>query len=483
MIGFPPRYGTTYSLEKRTPAEQLVIAWMAVETMGWEISEVTPDSITAFTNFSLRSWNEQVSIRITTEGIELFSVSTGVQVLDFFRNRQNIRRLLKEMAFIDARTAAEQLAEQYEIRKERFHVQGSQAHLTHNRRVVHGFMNVFRPVKGYFITPILITLQVLLFLILTNKWLFPESTWFTIDPNVLLQAGANYKPLTLFGEPWRILTANFLHADGLHLFFNMYGLMVCGIYLESILGKWRFLVIYLLCGIGGAMASLWWHDQLVSVGASGAVFGLFGFMLIMLLHRFVEPAERKALLISFSIYLVLSLSAVFFTDYFDHAWHIGGLLTGAFLAQIIYPGLRTPALKFTRTAWATSITGVLLFSTYFLLPRDVNVYIEKLKKLDENFIIAAVVYNNHSDEDRKKLLKDFGIYYMNENLRIMDEIDQLSLSHDSRAHNKLLRRLITTQKRMYNYSYKTLVEGRNRYDKEILEAISELGKMQKLLED
>jgi hypothetical protein len=72
---------------------------------------------------------------------------------------------------------------------------------------------------------------------------------------------------------------------------------------------------------------------------------------------------------------------------------------------------------------------------------------------------------------------------MNENLRIMDEIDQLSLSHDSRTHNKLLRRLITTQKSMYNYSYKTLVEGRNRYDKEILEAISELGKMQKLLED
>lgn len=482
MIGFPPRYGTTYRLENRTSAEQLMIAWMAVEKMGWEISTVNPDSITAFTNFSLRSWNEQVSIRITEEEIELFSVSTGVQVLDFFRNRQNIRRLLKEMTIINTDTPAELLLSQYEERKAQFSQAENFVHLTHNTRIVSGFMNVFRPVKGYFITPILITLQVLLFLVLTNKWLFPQSTWWTIDPQALLDIGANYKPLTLFGEPWRLLTANFLHADVLHLFFNMYGLMVCGIYLESLLGKWRFLLIYLLCGIGGGMASLWWHDRLVSVGASGAVFGLFGFILMLLLHRFLQPGERKALLISIGIYLVFSLSAVFFVDNFDHAWHIGGLITGAILAWIIYPGLRTST--FTRTAWAAGIMSSLFIGIYFLLPRDVNIYIEKLEKMDENFVLAAVVYNNqHSGEERKKLLKDFGIYYMNENLRIMDEIDQLSLSADSRNHNKLLRRLITTQKSMYNYSYKTLEEGKNRYDKEILEAIHELGKMQKLLSD
>ncbi len=153
MIGFPPRYGTTYRLENRTSAEQLMIAWMAVEKMGWEISSVTPDSITAFTNFSLRSWNEQVSIRITEDEIELFSVSTGVQVLDFFRNRQNIRRLLKEMALIHADTPAGSLVTQYEERKGQFSQTEDFVHLTHNTRIVSGFMNVFRPVKGYFITP------------------------------------------------------------------------------------------------------------------------------------------------------------------------------------------------------------------------------------------------------------------------------------------------------------------------------------------
>ncbi|MRG46374.1 rhomboid family intramembrane serine protease [Chitinophaga sp. SYP-B3965] len=478
MIGFPPRYGTTYDLENRTSAEQLMIAWMAVEKMNWEISTVTPDSLTAFTNFSLRSWNEQVSIRITEEGLELFSVSTGVQVLDFFRNRQNIRRLLKEMDLINANTSTEQLAAQYEERKVQLDRKEDFVHLTHNTRIVSGFMNVFRPVKGYFITPILITLQVLIFLLLTNKWLFPESTWWTISPQALLDVGANYKPLTLFGQPWRLLTANFLHADVLHLFFNMYGLMVCGIYLESLLGRWRFLLIYLLCGIGGGIASLWWHDRLVSVGASGAVFGLFGFILTLLLHRFLQPGERKALLISIGIYLVFSFSAVFFADNFDHAWHIGGLLTGAVLALGIYPNMQT------RTVWVAGLMTSLFIGIWFMLPRDVNIYIEKLEKMDENFVLAAVVYNNqHSGEERKKLLKDYGIYYMNENLRIMDEIDQLSLSADSRNHNKLLRRLITTQKSMYNYSYKTLEEGKNRYDKEILEAIHELSRMQKQLGD
>ncbi|MGN7719484.1 rhomboid family intramembrane serine protease [Chitinophaga sp. 22620] len=484
MIGFPPRYGTTYSLENRSSAEQLTIFWLAVEKMDWQVSEVTPNSITAFTNFSLRSWNEQVSIRFAAEEIGLFSVSTGVQVLDFGRNRQNIKRLLKAVAAIAAETSAETLEEIYTERQQRIRPEGEAIHLTRSRQVVAGFMQVFRPVKGYYITPILIVLNVFIFLLLTNKWLFPASSGWAPDLQVLEQAGASFKPLTLFGEPWRLLTSGFLHADVLHLFFNMYGIMVSGIYLEPLLGRWRFLLVYLLCGIMASLTSLWWYDITPTLGASGAVFGLFGFILTLSLHRFLEPGERKALLTSIGLYIVMSLSTIFLSTNFDHASHIGGLLSGMLLAQLLYPGLQKNAARnviVRSTVLAATLVLAVIAAVYLLLPRDVNDYMAKRARLDENYILASGVYHARNDEEKMNWLKNYAIYYMDENLRIMDEIDSLSLSFDSKRQNKLLRRLYSTRRQIFTWNYRTLHEGRNKYDAQIIKAVHELEEMHRQL--
>lgn len=477
MIGFPPRYRTTWSFENRSPAEQLTIFWLAVEKMGWQVSEVTPGSITAFTNFSLRSWNEQVSISFATEEVSLFSVSTGVQVVDFGRNRQNIKRLLKTVAAIAAETSPETLHAAYEERQPRIRPEGDAIHLTRSRPVVAGFMQVFMPVKGYFITPILIVLNVFIFLLLTNKWLFPESSGWAPHQQVLEHFGASFKPLTLFGEPWRLVSAAFLHADGLHLFFNMYAIMVCGIYLEPLLGRWRFLLVYLLCAIMASLTSLWWYDITPTLGASGAVFGLFGFILTLSLHHFLEPGERKALLTSIGLYILLSLSTIFLSTNFDHASHIGGLVAGMLLAQLLYAGLQknaTRGVMLRSTALAAGLMLVIISAVYWLLPRDVNDYMTKRARLDENYVLASGVFRGQNDEERMRWLKNYAIYYMDENLRIMDEIDGLSLGYDSRQQNKLLRKLYNTRKRIFTMNYNTLREGRNRYDLQIIEAVHEL---------
>ncbi|AWO01632.1 hypothetical protein DLD77_07955 [Chitinophaga alhagiae] len=477
MIGFPPRYSTSCVLENRSPAEQLVILWLALEKTGWNISTVHPDGLFAFTRFSLRSWNEQVSITPGPENIRLNSVSTGAQIFDFGRNRQNIRRLQQAIAEVNAGYSPEQLAVIY---AERQHLTGNKTgtvHLTPERQ---GFLSIFKPARGYFITPILILLNILTYLVLTNKWLFAGGTWWAPDVNVLEQAGANFKPLTLFGQPWRLLTAGFLHADVLHLFFNMYGIMIGGTYMEPLLGKWRFLAVYLLCLLGASMASLWWYDITPTLGASGAVFGLFGFILALLLHRLVEPHERRALLISIGIYLAFSLSSIFFQTNFDHGAHIGGLLMGLLLGQLLFKGLPAPATA-KNTLPATTLAVALLAAAYFMLPRDVNVYIKKLQQLDENFILSYGVYNSRTEAEKEKWLKNYSMYYMDENLRIMDEIDRLSLGIDSRKRNTLLRRLVLTQKKVFDYNYRTLAEGKNSYDQQILEALRELAEMQKEL--
>lgn len=484
MIGFPPRYGATISVENRSSAEQLVIFWMAAEKLGWQLSEITPDSITAFTNFSLRSWNEQVSIRFTPEGTELFSVSTGMQVLDFGRNRQNIKRLLKTVAAIAAETSTETLLALYEERRQHIRPEGESIHLTHSRPVVAGFMQVFKPVKGYFITPIIIVLNVFVFLLLTNKWLFPQSSGWAPNQQVLEQAGASFKPLTLFGEPWRLVASAFLHMDVLHLFFNMYGIMVCGIYLEPLLGRWRFLMVYLLCAVMASLSSLWWHDITPTLGASGAVFGLCGFIITLSLHRFLQAGERKALLTSVGLYILLNLSTVFLSTNFDHASHIGGLLAGMLLAQLLYPGLQKNATRkvaLRSTALAAGLMVFIISTVYVLLPRDVNDYMEKRARMDENYILASGVYRVKSDEEKMNWLKNYAIYYMDENLRIMDEVDRLSLSYDSRQQNKLLRKLYVTRKNLFTWNYRTLQEGRNRYDRQIIEAVHELEEMHRQL--
>jgi rhomboid protease GluP len=475
MIGFPPRYSTSCTLQNRTIAEQLAILQLAFRQTGWNISEASPTGITAFTHFSLRSWNEQVSATLTDGTVRLNSASTGAQVFDFGRNRQNVRRLQQVIAAVDAAYSAEQLAA---IQLPATGPRVDAVHLTPRRQ---GFLSIFKPARGYFFTPILIILNILVYLVLTNKLLFAGSSWWSADVKVLEQAGANFKPLTLFGQPWRLLTAGFLHADIVHLFFNLYGIMIGGSYLEPLLGKWRFLAVYLLCTIGASIASLWWYDITPTLGASGAVFGLFGFIFTLLLRRLVEPHERKALLISIGIYLAFSLATVFMHTNFDHGAHIGGLLTGMLLGVLFFKGLTSPA-SFKNMAPGTAMVAALLAALYFLLPRDVNVYIKKLQQVDENFLLSYGVYSSRTEEEKVKWLKNYSMYYMDENLRIMDEIDRLSLGIDSRKRNALLRRLVLTQKNVFDYNYRTLVEGRNRYDKQILEALRELSEMQRQLE-
>lgn len=477
MIGFPPRYSTSCVLENRSPAEQLVILWLALEKTGWNISEISPDRLIAFTHFSLRSWNEQVSITPGPENIRLNSVSTGAQIFDFGRNRQNIRRLQQAITAVNTEYDHEQLGAIY---AERQHLVGSKTGTVQLTPARQGFLSIFKPARGYFITPILILLNILIYMVLTNKWLFAGGTWWAADVAVLEQAGANFKPLTLFGQPWRLITAGFLHADVLHLFFNMYGIMIGGSYLEPLLGKWRFLAVYLLCLLAASMASLWWYDITPTLGASGVVFGLFGFIFALLLHRLIEPHERRALLISIGIYLAFSLSSIFFQTNFDHGAHIGGLLMGLLMGQLLIKGLPSPA-TLRNTLPATALAAALLAILYFMLPRDVNVYIRKLQQLDENFILSYGVYNSRTEAEKEKWLKNYSMYYMDENLRIMDEIDRLSLGMDSRKRNVLLRRLVLTQKKVFDYNYRTLAEGKNSYDQQILEALRELAEMQKQL--
>jgi membrane associated rhomboid family serine protease len=131
-------------------------------------------------------------------------------------------------------------------------------------------------------------------------------------------------------EPWRFLTAAFLHSPGslLHILFNMYALWLVGPYLEQALGRWRFVALYLLAAVGGQVGVTLlaspvegggWFTPVV--GASGAVFGLFGAVLVVL--RRLGRDARQIL-----VFLVLNAVIGFIVPGIAWQAHLGGLVTG-----------------------------------------------------------------------------------------------------------------------------------------------------------
>jgi rhomboid protease GluP len=146
----------------------------------------------------------------------------------------------------------------------------------------------------------------------------------------LIRWGANYGPLTLQGQWWRLFTSMFVHVGIFHLVVNMWCLWNLGRLAEWQLGRVTFVLIYLGAGLGGGLASLMWHPNIVSAGASGALFGLAGALIsaFRLGGISVPGQELKRYiggLVPFCIYN-LFLGAVI--PFIDNAAHIGGLVAG-----------------------------------------------------------------------------------------------------------------------------------------------------------
>ena len=197
------------------------------------------------------------------------------------------------------------------------------------------FIEFLRPKKGYFITPIIIYINILVFIIMV----FAGLGFISFKSHDLLNWGANFRPLTTDGEWWRLLTSIFLHGGLVHLMANMYGLLFVGLFLEPLLGKTKYLVAYLLTGILASCVSLWWHDATVSVGASGAIFGLYGLFIALLLTKVYPPDFKKSFLLSTLVFVGFNL-LMGLSGGIDNAAHIGGLVSGFIVGLLLYPSLK-----------------------------------------------------------------------------------------------------------------------------------------------
>ncbi|WP_214467444.1 rhomboid family intramembrane serine protease [Microbacterium flavescens] len=150
----------------------------------------------------------------------------------------------------------------------------------------------------------------------------------SLQQSLLYFAPALYPELTGRFEPWRLLTAALVHGSFFHVGLNMLALWMIGRSLEPLLGRWRFLTLYVLSALGGSVAVTLLSFLTPVVGASGAIFGLFGAL-------FVIGRHIGANIGGIAIILGVNL-AIGFIPGFNVSWqaHVGGLLTGLLVAFI-----------------------------------------------------------------------------------------------------------------------------------------------------
>lgn len=177
----------------------------------------------------------------------------------------------------------------------------------------------------------------------TNNTIFEKGALFATG-----YVDASGNPLGVaHGEWWRMFTAMFLHASFFHLAVNMYSLYFVGSIMEQVIGRWRFLLLYLVSGIAGSAGALLWTPLSPTVGASGAIFGILGGLFVLERRRHIATGGQVAGLI------VLNLVITFlFAGTISVGGHVGGLIGGILLMLAI--------LQFRRSAAYTLVAGATL---------------------------------------------------------------------------------------------------------------------------
>lgn len=206
-------------------------------------------------------------------------------------------------------------------------------------------LSLLIPRGVHFITSLIIDLNLLIYLAMVISGL-GFIAFKAID---LLHWGGNYRPAIMDGQWWRLVSSVFLHGGLIHLIANMAGLLFVGIFLEPLLGRIRYALIYLVTGILASCASSWWHPATVSVGASGAIFGLYGLFLALLLLKIFPKDLNKVFLTSTLVFVGYNL-LMGLSGGVDNAAHIGGLISGFIIGLILAPGLRKRSIQETEPA-------------------------------------------------------------------------------------------------------------------------------------
>ena len=351
------KFQSSVSVGEHTTQQFLMLVSSAFTTLGWSNQGIDEKFIRAYTGINAASWGEEVTVTVNGSEADVVSKCTSWQLTDWGRNKKNVNRVLEAIEVARTEHTPQQL--QYQYNEWRAGVEQEEAELrerleqdklTANDKLALG-------VGGYYVTYTLIGINVLVFIVMV----FGGVNIFNPTAGDILTWGGNMRAYTASGEWWRLISCVFVHIGIIHLFFNMYALYSIGIYLEPIIGRWNYLAAYLATGVLASVTSLWWSADRVSAGASGAIFGMYGFFLALLTTNYLNKEARKAVLSSILVFVAFNLIYGMRAGV-DNAAHVGGLVSGFVLGYIFYMLQKkyNPRMVFIAIAAAITIVASLL---------------------------------------------------------------------------------------------------------------------------
>ena len=467
--GFSPNQIEDFLIPDLSKKQAFVIAYETAKELNWNIGFLSESGFISYTRFSMSSWSEEVQIKIEVGNINIKSECTGSQIIDWGKNRKNIDLFKSTFINIKTKIVETEIEERFtEISKKFVNEDNDIINPPLSKKEkVSGIFSLLKPTEGYFITPILININILIFIIMAISGvhlLMPTN-------ESLLLWGANFRPLTIEGEWWRLLTSTFIHIGIFHLLMNMYALLYIGLLLEPYLGKSRFLSAYLLSGLMGSVASLYWNELTISAGASGAIFGMYGVFLAMLSTNLIEKSARKPLLISIGVFVVYNLVNGL-KGGIDNAAHIGGLVSGAIIGYSFYPSLvkPSPKLKLITIGLLSIIIALTSFAVLENTTSDIVKYdkdMELFVKLEQKALGLYRLPNTSSDQQVLDEIQNNGLINWKKCLRLIENADKYELPDIIHYRNTKLIEYCKLRIKSYNTIVKAITENTTKYDDEI----------------
>jgi rhomboid protease GluP len=463
-----PQYTQTITVSGRDDADLQAIVYGAFESLSWNIKYAGEKAIVAYTPRSWNKYDNEITAETGNGNVTITSKMIHGEAFDMMGKNKKFVAAFAE-AFDKTRSAAteQQLAGWKEkiasLKEETIKVAEQEVK---QAKEIDQVMNLSR--GNLYVTYGIIGINVLVFLAMAASGvslLQPTG----ID---IIKWGANYSPLTLSGDWWRLLSCVFVHIGIIHILFNMYALYMVGVYLEPMLGKTKFTVAYLCTGVFASLASIWWHSEPVpSAGASGAIFGMYGVFLALLSTKLIPAAVRNKLLQSIGIFIVYNL---FYglkpQSGIDNSAHIGGLLSGMVIGYLYYLTMKKENTDQKKPAIVLFIAGLTIVAAAWYLQekkanpeertaiqqmlgetkyKDGQKFIEKMNSFSEMEDKALAPLQDTTqliDESLIKKLEEVSLPEWNKAEQLVEEMKSYNVSENSKKKIDLLGQYVQMRK-------------------------------------
>jgi rhomboid protease GluP len=455
-----------------TDKQTLVIAFETIKELGWRIRFTSDAGVIAYTENGEYSWNGEITVKLQDDAINVQCATISNLTVDYGKCEQAVAQYIASFENMRSALTDDEIQEKYKLYKKDFippYEDTLKPDIRPKFHFLDGYRSYFIPADGYFVTPILVGLNIIVFILMVCTGV----SFFEPDTQSMTAWGANSTIATLDGQWWRLLTNCFLHFGIIHLLLNMYALVFVGLLLEPFLGRVKFIVAYLLTGIAASMVSLWWHDYTVSAGASGAIFGLYGVFLVILSTNHIERSMRTGLLINIGAFVIYNLVYGSFKGGIDNAAHLGGLLSGLLIGLLYLPALQKPdnriLSRLTLSATLIIIIACSAAAYVSMSKSDRFVYQKQMQVFYALETDALKVFKDFEDKPADVQLSGLktGIGDWHKGIELIKRSDILKLSEKTHQKNALLIRYC--QLRIQTYQIITTgIKQANRPDEQQL---------------